>query len=77
MRGLGSGWRLVLARISDRAFPSSKERGVFENGPERSRARRSLARRSEPLTARTVLRESGMRERKSQGRMLVVGFVLG
>ncbi len=30
--------------------------GVVQNGPERSRARRCWARRSEPLTARTVLR---------------------
>ena len=29
----------------------------FQSGPERSRARRSLARRSEPLTARTALRQ--------------------
>ena len=35
------------------------------NGPERSRARRCWARRSEPLTARTVLRASPKRERRS------------
>src|SRR5437879_5662013 len=39
--------------------------GVLRNGPEPSRARRCLARRSEPLTARTVLRESSERERLS------------
>ena len=35
--------------------------GCAENGPEQSRARLHLARRSEPLTARTVLRRSIMR----------------
>jgi hypothetical protein len=40
-------------------------RNVLRNGPEPSRARRCLVRRSEPLTARTVLRESGKRERLS------------
>jgi hypothetical protein len=34
-----------------------------QNGPEQSRARRYSARRSEPLTARTVLRPSAKRER--------------
>src|ERR1035437_609378 len=45
------------------AFPSSQH--ALQNGPEPSRARLYLARRSEPLTARTVLRGSGMRERRS------------
>ena len=38
---------------------------VRQNGPEPSRARRQ-ARRSEPLTARTVLRQSGKRKRRSR-----------
>src|ERR1700683_3456000 len=36
---------------------------VVQNGPERSRARRCWARRSGPLTARTVLRDWSTRER--------------
>jgi DNA topoisomerase-3 len=50
---------------------------VLENGPERSRARRSVARRSEPLTARTVLRASGMRERKSTGEITLDSLASG
>src|SRR5262249_17389884 len=45
--------------------PSPNLRNVLRNGPEPSRARRCLARRSEPLTARTVRRESGKSERLS------------
>ena len=37
--------------------------GLFQNGPELSRARRCWARRSDPFTARTVLRPSKKRER--------------
>src|SRR5207245_1106789 len=37
------------------------------NGPEPSRARRCWARRSEPLTARTVLRRWSKRERGAKG----------
>ena len=40
--------------------------GVVQNGPERSRARRCWARRSETLTARTVLRRSLKRERRER-----------
>jgi hypothetical protein len=40
-------------------FPSFQE--AFQNGPQRSRARPYLARRSEPFTARTVLKGSGWR----------------
>jgi hypothetical protein len=40
-----------------------------QNGPERSRARRCWARRSEPLTARTVLRPSAKRERLLRDRV--------
>ena len=40
--------------------------GVVQNGPERSRGRRCWARRSEPLTARTVLRRSLKRERRER-----------
>ena len=40
--------------------------GVVQNGPERSRARRYWARRSGPLTARTVLGDWGKRERLSE-----------
>ena len=41
--------------------------GFAQNGPEPSRARRCWARRSEPLTARTVLRQCGKRERRAKG----------
>src|ERR1035437_3408629 len=44
---------------------------VVRNGPEPSRARRCWARRSEPLTARTVLRCSLKRE--SRGERLAKG----
>jgi hypothetical protein len=40
--------------------------GVVQNGPERSRARRYWARRSGPLTARTVLGDWSKRERLSE-----------
>src|ERR1700735_4253756 len=40
--------------------------GVVQNGPERSRARRYWARRSGPLTARTVLGDWNKRERLSE-----------
>ena len=49
---MAPGWPLCFHLI----FPSQLRR-LFENGPERSRARRCWARRSEPLTARTVPRE--------------------
>src|SRR5712672_996811 len=41
--------------------------GFAQNGPEPSRARRCWARRSEPLTARTVLRRWSKRERGAKG----------
>src|ERR1035438_3455800 len=44
------------ARGAVRSEPFPLLRSVVRNGPERSRARRCWARRSEPLTARTVLR---------------------
>ena len=44
------------ARGAVRSEPFPLLRSVFRNGPEPSRARRCWARRSEPLTARTVLR---------------------
>src|SRR5450756_2018964 len=53
------------ARGAVRSEPFPLLRSVVRNGPEPSRARRCWARRSEPLTARTVLRRSGMRERRS------------
>jgi hypothetical protein len=40
--------------------------GVVQNGPERSRARRYWARRSGPLTARTVLGDWSKKERLSE-----------
>src|ERR1035437_29067 len=47
-----------------RSEPFPLLRSVVRNGPEPSRARRCWARRSEPLTARTVLRGSLKRERR-------------
>jgi hypothetical protein len=44
------------ARGAVRSEPFPLLRSVVRNGPEPSRARRCWARRSEPLTARTVLR---------------------
>src|SRR5450759_1086962 len=52
------------ARGAVRSEPFPLLRSVVRNGPERSRARRCWARRSEPLTARTVLRGSLKRERR-------------
>ena len=51
-----------------RVPPFSLNGNVFENSPERTRARRE-ARRSEPLTARTVLKRSG----KKEGRRAIEG----
>src|ERR1035437_5494208 len=52
------------ARGAVRSEPFPLLRSVVRNGPERSRARRCWARRSEPLTARNVLRGSLKRERR-------------
>src|ERR1035437_6055502 len=49
-----------------RSEPFPLLRSVVRNGPEPSRARRCWARRSEPLTARTVLRGSLKRERRGE-----------
>src|SRR5664279_484002 len=54
------------ARGAVRSEPFPLLRSVVRNGPERSRARRCWARRSEPLTARTVLRGSLKRERRGE-----------
>src|ERR1039458_4176629 len=54
------------ARGAIRSEPFPLLRSVVRNGPERSRARRCWARRSEPLTARTVLRGSLKRERRGE-----------
>src|ERR1039458_6440480 len=47
-------WSLTRRAVRSEPFPLL--RSVVKNGPEPSRARRCWARRSEPLTARTVLR---------------------
>src|ERR1022692_1680821 len=47
-------WSPARGAVGSEPFPLL--RGVVRNGPELSRARRCWARRSEPLTARTVLR---------------------
>src|SRR5665811_1277215 len=54
------------ARGAVRSEPFPLLRSVVRNGPEPSRARRCWARRSEPLTARTVLRGSLKRERRGE-----------
>lgn len=54
---------LVSARVHHPPVPSSQD--TFHDGPERSRARPYLARRSEPLPARTVQRGSGMRGKEA------------
>ncbi len=56
----------VRKGIHNPPFPSSQD--ALRNGPEQSRARPYLARRSEPLTARTVLR--GSQRRGKAGRDL-------
>src|ERR1035438_7629925 len=53
-------------RRAVRSEPSPLLRSVVKNGPEPSWARRCWARRSEPLTARTVLRRSLKRERRGE-----------
>ena len=66
MSSSGGGWFLTFFPAwSLHLEPFPHLRNVLRNGPEPSRARRCLVRRSEPLTARTVLRESGKRERLS------------
>jgi hypothetical protein len=50
----------AVAGFQSSAFPLVQQ-SLDENGPELSRARRE-ARRSRPLTARTVLRRWGKRE---------------
>jgi hypothetical protein len=47
-------WSPAKGAVRSEPFPLL--RSVVRNGPEPSRARRCWARRSEPLTARTVLR---------------------
>jgi hypothetical protein len=60
----------LASSFSRGPFPSSWEE-LFGNGPEQSRARRCLARRSGPLAARTVPRESSSR---GKDRSKVVGL---
>ena len=54
--GLSVAAKWSPARGAVRSEPFPLLRSVVRNGPEPSRARRCWARRSEPLTARTVLR---------------------
>src|SRR5450432_513884 len=51
---LAAKWSPSRGAVRSQPFPLL--RAVVQNGPEPSRARRCWARRSEPLTARTVLR---------------------
>ena len=57
-------WSPDRGAIRSEPFPLL--RSVVWNGPEPSRGRRCWARRSEPLTARTVLRLSLKRERRGE-----------